>query len=121
MKNFSETPEDRIAGETEFFLIIRDAYPVSPGHCLVVSRRVTASFFELSEDEKGELVHAIDEAKMIIEEDYSPDGYNIGMNCGVAAGQSVMHFHCHVIPRYRGDMDNPKGGVRYCIPDKGFY
>lgn len=75
----------------------------------------------LSADEKEELIGIIDAIKTIIEEDHSPNGYNIGMTCGEAAGESVMHFHCHVIPRYSGDMENPKGGVRYCIPEKGSY
>ena len=63
----------------------------------------------------------IDKSKKLIEKNHSPDGYNIGMNCGESAGQTVMHFHCHVIPRYIGDMDNPRGGIRYCIPEKGNY
>lgn len=63
----------------------------------------------------------IERVKSLIEEDYTPDGYNLGMNCGEAAGQTVMHFHCHVIPCYVGDIENPRGGVRYCIPDKGLY
>ena len=63
----------------------------------------------------------IDKSKELIEKNHSPDGYNIGMNCGESAGQTVMHFHCHVIPRYKGDMDNPRGGIRYCIPEKGNY
>ena len=71
--------------------------------------------------EKKELVLLIDDVKNIIEKEHSPDGYNIGMNCGIYAGQSMMHFHCHVIPRYKGDMENPKGGVRYCLPTKGLY
>ena len=77
--------------------------------------------YDVQADDNEELVGVIDAVKTIIEEDNAPDGYNIGMNCGVAAGQSVMHFHSHVIPRYVGDMENPKGGVRYCIPEKGAY
>jgi diadenosine tetraphosphate (Ap4A) HIT family hydrolase len=63
----------------------------------------------------------IDKAKDLIDYEFTPDGYNIGMNCGFAAGQTVMHFHCHVIPRYFGDMENPRGGVRHCIQGKGYY
>ncbi len=66
----------------------------------------------------SKLIH---KAKELIEKEYNPDGYNIGMNCGEAAGQSVMHFHCHIIPRYKGDMENPKGGIRHCIEGKGNY
>ena len=78
-------------------------------------------YFSLSDVEKKDLTALIDIAKDIIEKDYSPDGYNIGMNCGVVAGQTVMHFHCHVIPRYKGDMEDPRGGIRHCIEGKGYY
>jgi len=121
MKDFYELPSDRWILETKNFFVIEDGFPVSPGHCLIISKTVKETFFDLSPEEKEELVGIIDAVKIIIEEDHAPDGYNIGMNCGVAAGQSVKHFHCHVIPRYAGDMENPKGGVRYCIPNKGFY
>jgi diadenosine tetraphosphate (Ap4A) HIT family hydrolase len=120
VKNFYELPADRWILETEKFFVIKDGFPVSPGHCLIISKAVKVTFFELSAAEKEELVGIIDAVKDIIEEEHAPDGYNIGMNCGIAAGQSVMHFHCHVIPRYAGDMRNPQGGVRYCIPGKGF-
>lgn len=63
----------------------------------------------------------IDIAKNLIEKDHKPDGYNIGMNCGETAGQTVFHFHCHIIPRYKGDMENPRGGVRHCVSGKGNY
>jgi len=121
MKDFFEIVPERVIHESERFFVIRDGFPVSPGHCLIVSKALKRDFFELSLEEKEELIHLIETVKQIIEREYSPDGYNIGINCGVAAGQSVMHFHCHVIPRYVGDMENPKGGIRYCIPEKGLY
>jgi len=122
MKNFYDIiPKNRWIYETDMFFVIKDGFPVSPGHCLIISKNIVNDFFELSINEKKELVFIIDIVKAIIEKEYHPDGYNIGMNCGNSAGQSVMHFHCHVIPRYAGDMDNPKGGVRFCIPDKGSY
>lgn len=121
MNNFHELPKDRWIHESVSFFVIKDGFPVSAGHCLIISKELKESFFDLSDDEKQELVKLIDTVKALIENEYSPAGYNIGMNCGVAAGQSVMHFHCHVIPRYAGDMENPKGGVRYCIPEKGLY
>lgn len=121
MINFNEMPADRHIHEVKFFYVIKDAFPVSPGHCLIISKALKETFFDLSSDEKKELVELIPVVKGIIEKEYTPDGFNIGMNCGTAAGQSVMHFHCHVIPRYKGDVKNPKGGVRYCIPDKGLY
>jgi len=106
----------------EHFFVRPDGYPVSPGHMLIVtSREDRVDYFDLTEDERTSLADAIRVAKNIIEETHSPDGYNIGMNCGEAAGQTVMYFHCHLIPRYRGDMENPRGGVRHCINGKGNY
>jgi diadenosine tetraphosphate (Ap4A) HIT family hydrolase len=78
-------------------------------------------FFDLSKDEKEALITCINKAKELIEKEYSPDGYNIGMNCGEAAGQTIFHFHCHVIPRYKNDMTDPRGGVRHCVEGKGYY
>ncbi|MDR3502171.1 MAG: HIT family protein [Legionella sp.] len=121
MRNFYELPKDRWIHESERFFVIKDGFPVSPGHCLIISKELKTTFFDLSDAERVELINIIDIVKDIIEKEFTPDGYNIGMNCGLAAGQSVMHFHCHVIPRYQGDMKNPKGGVRYCIPEKGNY
>jgi diadenosine tetraphosphate (Ap4A) HIT family hydrolase len=121
MKNFFDINPDRIIYESDRFFVIKDAFPVSPGHSLIISKALKVKFFDLSKEEKADLVGIIEIVKELIENEHAPDGYNIGMNCGEAAGQSVMHFHCHVIPRYFGDMKNPKGGVRYCIPDKGLY
>ena len=121
MKNFNNISHNRIIFQTDQFFIMKDRYPVSPGHCLIISKKVKPTFFDLTKDEQEELTILIKTTKEIIEESYSPDGYNIGMNCGPAAGQSIMHFHCHVIPRYAGDMENPKGGIRYCIPNRGLY
>ena len=78
-------------------------------------------YFDLPAPLREELSHVILDVKALIQDEDEPDGYNVGFNCGGAAGQSVMHFHCHVIPRYLGDMENPKGGIRYCIPEKGLY
>ena len=121
MKDFSEITEDRIIYKSKYYFIIKDGYPVSPGHLLIISKAVRKDFFELSFHEKNELPSIIDEAKKLIETEYNPDGYNIGMNCGASAGQTVFHFHCHVIPRYIGDMENPRGGVRHCVSGKGHY
>ena len=85
------------------FITYDVSFPVSDGHCLIISNKMKETYFDLSKDERFELLVMIDEAKKIIEKNRSPDGYNIGMNCGVHAGQSVMHYHCHVIPRYKGD------------------
>lgn len=122
MKSFYDiSPPIKILAEVDSFIIIDDGYPVSPGHKLVISKEVYRDYFEIPESAKGQLYKAVELAKELIERDHKPDGYNIGMNCGEAAGQTVFHFHCHVIPRYNGDMENPRGGIRYCIPEKGSY
>ena len=121
MKDFTNIPKDNWLFETENFFAIMDGFPVSPGHCLVISKQVYEDFFEVPASLIGELGEAIHMAKNLIEKESQPDGYNVGFNCGTDAGQTVMHFHCHVIPRFNGDMENPRGGVRHCIPEKGSY
>ena len=121
MKDFTEIQSNRIIYKNEYFFIIKDEFPVSPGHLLIISNIVRNDYFELSNQEKNNLTKTIEIAKQIIEKEHKPDGYNIGMNCGETAGQTVFHFHCHLIPRYFGDMENPRGGVRHCIKGKGFY
>ena len=116
MSVFNEIPKEQYLLESDYFFVIRDKYPVSPGHALIISKRACEHYFDLNEAEKAELTAIIDQTKQAIEKVYSPDGYNIGMNCGGVAGQTVMHFHCHVIPRYIGDMEDPRGGVRGVIP-----
>ena len=101
--------------------MVYDGFPVSPGHILIISNEEKLDYFSLSKKEKVELSNLIEIAKRIIEKERNPNGYNIGMNCGEAAGQTVMHFHCHVIPRYLGDMENPRGGIRHCVKNKGYY
>ena len=118
---FTKLQEERTLLETEHFFAIEDGYPVSPGHLLVISKELKPDFFALSHAERLELPSAILLAKAWIEERHHPDGFNVGMNCGEAAGQTVMHFHCHVIPRYSGDMADPRGGVRGVIPAKQAY
>lgn len=121
MRNFLAVPEEKIIFKNEFFFILKDNYPVSEGHVLIISNELRTDYFGLSQDEKDNLPKVISEAKKIIEENHSPNGYNIGMNCGKCAGQTIFHFHCHIIPRYNGDMENPAGGVRGVIPSKMKY
>lgn len=124
MKNesiFLELKSEHCLLETDHFFAIRDGYPVSPGHTLIISKNLKLDYFELSQEELQDLSRGIQLVKENLEESFKPDGYNIGMNCGQAAGQTVFHFHCHVIPRYSGDMDNPRGGIRHCIFGKGHY
>ena len=121
MSVFSNIEQNRILHKGNNFFLIKDGFPVSPGHILIISNEEKLDYFELERNERIELTELIDKAKELIEKQYKPDGYNIGMNCGEVAGQSVMHFHCHVIPRYQGDMKYPKGGIRHCIEGKGNY
>ena len=102
---------------------IFDSYPVSPGHVLVITKRVVPTFFECSGEEQSALMDLVGEVKRLLDKrlDPKPDGYNVGFNCGDAAGQTVPHVHVHVIPRYSGDMPDPRGGVRHVIPEKGNY
>ena len=121
MADFLKVEEDRILFKSDCFFIIYDAYPVSDGHCLIISNEPKETYFDLSQEEKNDLHKMIEKCREIIEKSRKPDGYNIGINCGLVAGQTIMHFHCHVIPRYTGDMKDPRGGVRGVIPDKQSY
>ncbi len=112
---------EEILGETEHALLIQDSYPASPGHCLIVPKRHIATYFEATEEENGEFFFLMNQAKTEIDAEYQPDGYNMGCNNGVAAGQSVFHLHIHIIPRYNGDVKNPKGGVRWVVPKNASY
>ena len=115
---FCEIPESERVIETNDVIGFFDHYPASPGHLLLVPRRHVATWFDADEREKAALLRAIDDALDVIESTVGrrPDGYNVGFNAGEAAGQTVMHLHIHVIPRYRGDVDDPRGGIRGAIP-----
>jgi len=99
----------------------RDSYAVSPGHTVVVPKRHVAEFFDLTQGEVAACMELINEEKKLIDEEFNPDGYNVGVNIGPAAGQSILHVHIHIIPRYEGDVENPQGGVRHVIPKKAHY
>jgi len=109
------------AVENKLAYALTDSNPVSLGHCLIVTRRHIAAFFEATKEEKIAIFDLIDEMKTIIDKKHNPDGYNIGVNIGKAAGQSVPHIHIHMMPRYTGDIENPRGGVRGVIPTKQKY
>ena len=98
-----------------------DDFAVSPGHLEIIPKRHVSTWWETTEDERKAIMELMDTAKQIVDEMHHPDGYNIGMNLGEAAGQSVMHLHVHLIPRYNGDVPNPRGGVRGVIPSKQNY
>ena len=98
-----------------------DRHPASEGHFLVIPYRHFASYFDITDEEREELWLLVARGRDMVEEKYHPDGYNIGINVGKWAGQSINHLHIHVIPRYKGDVENPKGGVRGVIPHKKLY
>jgi superfamily II DNA or RNA helicase/diadenosine tetraphosphate (Ap4A) HIT family hydrolase len=118
---FLSIPAGDWIAENAFAFAIRDRYPVSPGHTLVITRRVVADWFGASAEERTAIFELVETVKQQLDVELQPDGYNVGFNAGAAAGQTVPHLHVHVIPRYRGDMDDPRGGVRHVIPSKGNY
>jgi len=113
---FCNPVAEDIVARNDLCYAFRDHYPVSRGHLLVIPFRHTPDFFSLTDAEKGAILALVTECRGLVEEKYSPDGYNIGFNVGIAAGQTVLHCHCHVIPRYVGDVVNPRGGVRRVVP-----
>jgi diadenosine tetraphosphate (Ap4A) HIT family hydrolase len=102
-------------------MAIYDGFPVSPGHCLIIPKRHIASFFEATREEQSALLDLLAEMQDILMKERNPDGFNIGINDGTAAGQTVMHLHVHLIPRYAGDTEDPRGGVRWIMPKKAQY
>jgi len=98
-----------------------DNFPANPGHAEVVPKRHIESFLGLTEKELTQMYRLVKETIEIIEMQHRPDGYNLGINEGEAAGRTVHHLHIHIIPRYAGDVKNPRGGIRNVIPGKGDY
>ena len=118
---FCTLPPERIIDSNDLALVIRDGYPVSPGHTLVIPKRHIGSWFEITPEEQSAMLDLLGRAKAVLEEEFKPDGYNIGINDGPTAGQTVPHLHMHLIPRYKGDLEDPRGGVRWIIPEKAKY
>jgi superfamily II DNA or RNA helicase/diadenosine tetraphosphate (Ap4A) HIT family hydrolase/SOS-response transcriptional repressor LexA len=118
---FLDVPETAWVCANALAFAFRDRFPVTPGHTLIVTRRVTPDWFTATPDERTAVAALVEEVKRQLDAEYAPHGYNVGFNAGAAAGQTVMHLHVHVIPRYRGDMDDPRGGVRHVIPSKANY
>lgn len=111
----------RVAWQSPLAIALWDGFPLSAGHALIVPRRHAKSWKELRADEKAAVTAGIDAVRALVDGLHEPDGYNVGFNDGQAAGQTVMHFHLHVIPRYAGDSSDPRGGVRWVLPDKAAY
>lgn len=120
---FGIIAKESVVASDELFALIWDKYPVSPGHLLIIARRPAPRFKELTTDEKERLLYWIDWSVGYLSEFLSPppDAFNFGLNDGQAAGQTIKQIHFHVIPRYNGDVSDPRGGVRYVIPEKARY
>ncbi len=118
---FCNIDPDRIVDKNDSAFALDDGFPVNPGHTLIVPRRHVSSWFEATDSERRDIERLLDQARKRLDARLSPTGYNIGINIGVAAGQTVPHLHVHLIPRFRGDVDDPTGGVRLVIPERGNY
>jgi ATP adenylyltransferase len=119
---FCAISQERIIASNYLAYAIRDGFPVTSLHTLIIPKRHAVDYFELTKEELlacHELIHQLKES--IIMEDATVIAFNIGMNAGEAAGQTIFHCHMHLIPRRKGDVENPRGGVRHLIPNKGFY
>ena len=114
-------PGRRVMIEGEFGYAAWDRHPVNEGHFLVIPYRHFASYFDINDQEREELWDLVEQGKVLVDEKHRPDGYNIGINVGKWAGQSIYHLHIHVIPRYKGDVVNPRGGVRGVVPNRRLY
>ena len=118
---FCTLPDERIVASNEFAIAIRDGFPVSPGHTLVIPTRHVASWFDTTPEEQRAVIDLLAGAKTQLDVEHSPAGYNIGINDGPAAGQTVRHLHLHLIPRYDGDTEDPRGGIRWVFPHRAAY
>jgi diadenosine tetraphosphate (Ap4A) HIT family hydrolase len=120
---FGTIEKERILAEDDLYTVAWDKYPVSPGHTLVIAKRGVARFSDLTHEEKTRLLHWADWCTRHLQAALSPppDAFNIGLNDGTAAGQTVAQLHLHIIPRYAGDVPDPRGGVRWVIPAKARY
>jgi diadenosine tetraphosphate (Ap4A) HIT family hydrolase len=118
---FCNLPPSRIAWSSPLVVAAWDGFLVSTGHALIVPRRHAGSWDDLTADDKHAILAGVDAIRSIIRDQHTPDAFNVGFNDGPAAGQTVMHFHVHVIPRYEGDVSDPRGGVRCVIGDKAAY
>lgn len=107
--------------ESESSLALNDSYPVSPGHTLIVPRRHVPSWFDLLESEQIDLLRLANLVKVHLDQECHPLAYNLGVNDGPQAGQTIPHVHLHLIPRYAGDQVDPRGGIRLIFPEKARY
>lgn len=118
---FCSSLESRIFLENDLSIAILDGYPVSDGHSLIIPKRHVRSIFEVQENELLSLFNLVTDVKNKLSDQFTPAGFNIGINDNEAAGQTINHLHIHLIPRYKGDQTDPRGGIRWIFPDKAKY
>lgn len=118
---FCQLEPSRVIAGNSLAIVIRDGFPISRGHTLVIPRRHVGSFFEISDEERSAMLQLLGKQKHSLDQELAPAGYNVGINDGAAAGQTVPHLHIHLIPRYAGDLPDPRGGVRWVLPSKARY
>ena len=118
---FCEVNSSRFFLENNKCIAMLDKFPVSPGHTLLITKRHVESIFDLHKKELSSLLALMSEARNFLIKEYSPDGFNIGVNDGSIAGQTILHFHMHLIPRYKNDQEDPRGGIRLIFPKKAKY
>jgi diadenosine tetraphosphate (Ap4A) HIT family hydrolase len=118
---FCHISPERILHQSQLAIALTDGFPVSKGHCLVVPRRHVGSWFDATDDERREMMQLLDAAREGAIRRHAPAAFNIGINDGPAAGQTVPHLHVHLIPRYEGDVAEPRGGVRWILPARANY
>lgn len=118
---FCALPASRIVHENDCCVAIRDAFPVSPGHTLIIPKRHVGSIFDLSAQETQSAFDLLRIARQDLKGRCDPAGFNVGINDGRAAGQTVPHLHIHLIPRYQDDVNDPRGGIRWIFPEKADY
>jgi len=119
---FCEIPAERVLMQNDFAYLIKDGFPVTPGHTLIIPKRHAVDYFDLTQDELLACDELIRLARSeLISADSEVAGFNVGVNAGAAAGQTIFHCHIHLIPRRYGDVESPRGGVRHVIPGKDHY
>ena len=119
---FCSLDSSRVVAKNDTAYAIRDGFPVTQGHTLIIPHRHAETFFDLTKEEISGCLDLLHEMRReIIANDSTVTGFNIGMNAGASAGQTIFHCHIHLIPRRTGDVEDPRGGIRHVIPDKGYY
>lgn len=120
MKNSPFFNKEKIA-ENKYAFAIYDSFPVSKGHSLIIPKKVVSSIFDLGDEEYSFLFKLTKDVKLILKNKFNPDAFNFGINDGEKAGQTIEHAHLHIIPRYSGDLSDPRGGIRNILPDDSGY